>query len=243
MLNISKNASILDSALEPKSYSIKIDPVYINIVVMNAADSEPETISFKIKKTDITESLVFAEQTLWAIDNDGISNLNSQNVLESKYIIPIFPNTYNTKNTPTGFFGNSLFTIFCPTKNLDDIIFRIGVATENSETVFSGNTDEEITFIDAATYKDLISPITVSTSQTTVSAGDTITVNVTCRDNVGTVYLEPIVGSLPKTRVNINNKTGSFKIDTTGLVSGDIVSIKLGYKYFTGVTVFNKTLA
>jgi hypothetical protein len=240
MLNISKNASLLDSTLETKSYSIKIDPVYINIII---TDSQEETVSFKIKKTDITQNPAFDEQTLWCINADGIENINSEKVLDSKYIIPIFVNTYNTKITPTQFCPNSLFNIFLPTKNLNDMIFRIGVAKENSETVFSGNTDEQITFIDAATYKDLISPITVSTSQTTVNAGDTITVNVTCRDNVETVYLDSIVGSLSKTRVNINNKTGSFKIDTTGLVSGDIVSVKLGYKYFTGVTVFNKTLA
>jgi hypothetical protein len=244
MLNISKYKA-LDEGAEFLSYTIKRDSTYISVDIDRGEDAG--TLSFKIKKTDITEHPSFDEQTYWIISDEFLSVIPEDLIVPTKFIVPVLTKTYNTKdssisNAGLSFVGAAVM-LFFKTKNIDDVIFRTLVAKTGSTTEFFGNTNEEITYTSEETWKEFVGGITATTNQTTVAAGDPITVNVICEDNVSMVYLEPIVGILPKTRVKITNKTGSFIINTDGLVAGDEVSIKLGYKYFTGVTVFNKTLA
>lgn len=86
---------------------------------------------------------------------------------------------------------------------------------------------------------ELMPEITVTSS--TVS-GDIVTVNFTTDPNLNYIYLVQESGYLPKTKVPVTNGTGSFKVVTTGMDSGDIVKVKMGFKYWVSRNDFIKTL-
>jgi hypothetical protein len=249
MLNISKSILASDIAYSDFkfiSYNIVKDSTYINFDITreNTQTEEVSNLYFKIKISDITNNINFDEQTIWAIDDSFVNGLDEENpVVSPLYLIAVLPKSFILKQNPSEAVNikNTSFYMFFKTKNIEDLVFR--VIQQNPDLEFSGDTGEEIVYSTQNSWKDLFSTISATTEQTTVNVGDDITVNVTCSDDIETVYLEAINAYLPKTRVNIVNKTGSFIIKTDGLNSGDTVSVKLSYKYFTGVTVFSKTLA
>jgi len=248
MLNISKSflsPNIAYSLFKYISYKIVKDSTFINFDINREnSDGDASNLFFKIRISDITNNTNFDEQTIWAIDNAGIDSINEENTtILPKYLIPILPKSHILKQSPTEVLNcdNTAFLMFFRTKDIEDLSFRFIVT--NPDLQIFGDTNEQVVETQFNSFKDLFSTISTTTQQTVVNAGDDIIVNVTCSDNISTVYLEPITGYLPKTRVKITNKTGSFVIKTDGLNSGDIVSVKLGHKYFTGAAVFNKTLA
>jgi hypothetical protein len=52
------------------------------------------------------------------------------------------------------------------------------------------------------------------------------------------LYAETTAGYLPKQRINIVNGTAQFTLLTQGLSSGDVIRVKLGWRYWTGETEF-----
>jgi hypothetical protein len=248
MLNISKSILPEDVAytnFKFISYKIVTDSTYINFNINREDDNEQASnLSFKVRLSDITNNVNFDEQTIWAIDDKFVYTIDEENpVVPPACVIPVLSKSMLLKDTPskTVSITNTSLYIFFKTKNITDVVFRI--MQQNPDLQFFGGTGEQITYTTEESWKDLMSTVSATTQQTTVTAGDDITVNVTCGDDIETVYLEPITGYLPKTRVKITNKTGSFIIKTDGLESGETVSVKLGYKYFTGAAVFTKTLA
>lgn len=101
------------------------------------------------------------------------------------------------------------------------------------------------TVIDSATsYKSLLAPITSTTTVTSPSVGDAIPVTVTCADtSVSKLYLDQVVGLLDKLQVDLTNGVGTFTILTNTLSAGETVKVKIGYKKYTSVNIFTKTLA
>jgi len=261
MLNINKQIQPIDSvnlASYITSYSIVKDSTFINFVIKrnykeppgNLGINPPEeetykenVLSFKVKISDITSNVNFDKQTIWVIDDGGLNLLDEDGIVPEKFIIPVLIKTHPLKSRPRDVINNdkTMFIMFFKTSNVEDIIFRVHTNIDNLQ--ISGSPNEQINYSQETFWKDLFSSIQVETAQTTVNPGDNIVVNISCGTNVDVVFLEPIVGYLPKTRVNIVNGKGSFIIKTDGLTSGDIVSVKLGYKYFTGAAVFTKTLA
>ena len=88
------------------------------------------------------------------------------------------------------------------------------------------------------TIRDFVSPITLSSAQSSVTADGSITVNVSTDTFIDEVYLEQVYGLLNKTRVKLTNGQGSFILYATGLESGDTVRVKAGHKKFTGIADF-----
>jgi hypothetical protein len=72
--------------------------------------------------------------------------------------------------------------------------------------------------------------------------GDIITVDFTTDDDIDFIYLEQVHGQLPRVKVPVTNKTGSFKIITTGMISGDEVEVKLGHRYWVNKESFKLVL-
>ena len=75
-----------------------------------------------------------------------------------------------------------------------------------------------------------------------IDAGDTDTVNFKMVDKDGTtieknstLYLESTGGYLPKTRVDVTNGLGSFKVTALGLGAYDTFKVKMGFRNYTGV--------
>jgi len=88
-------------------------------------------------------------------------------------------------------------------------------------------------------YEDLMSHINVGSH--TID-GDIITVDFTTDDDIDFIYLEQVHGQLPRVKVPVTNKTGSFKIITTGMISGDEVEVKLGHRYWVNKESFKLVL-
>jgi hypothetical protein len=79
--------------------------------------------------------------------------------------------------------------------------------------------------------------------QEQVPAGQEVAASISLRKHSGELvaksceaYLESTGGILPKNRVDIIDGIAHFNILTTGLVPGDTVRIKAGWKYWTGET-------
>jgi hypothetical protein len=93
-------------------------------------------------------------------------------------------------------------------------------------------------------WKTIFAPVTLSTTQTTVSPGDTILVNVSTTDtSLDKIYISQVTGILDRNVVSLTNGIGSFNILTDSLTSGTTVQVKAGHKLFTNVNTFSKVLA
>jgi len=85
----------------------------------------------------------------------------------------------------------------------------------------------------------LLPEITVTSS--TVS-GEIITVNFTTDSKISNIYLVQDSGYLPKTKIPVTNGAGTFKVVTTGMDTGDVVKVKMGFRYWVSRNDFTKTL-
>ena len=55
------------------------------------------------------------------------------------------------------------------------------------------------------------------------------------RDSVSsTVFLEEVNGYLPKRRVDLVNGMAQFRVGALGLINGDTVRVKAGFRFYTG---------
>jgi len=87
-------------------------------------------------------------------------------------------------------------------------------------------------------YLDTWLPVTVS-GPTTITAGTSQSYTVTAPEGT-TVYLTLDNGITNRTKV----KNGqSFLLNTDGLTAGEVVTVKLGYKYWASVSEFQITLS
>ena len=122
------------------------------------------------------------------------------------------------------------------TCSVDDctVIYRAA----NANVVMNGSTISPIDTIES-THAFLHNwlPITI-TGAATITAGSTATYTVTGTANT-TVYLSTDIGVINRSRVT---ESKTFQLDTTGLEAGETVTIKAGYKYWSGVTKMVITL-
>tara|TARA_B110000467_G_scaffold18735_1_gene16425 strand:- start:1924 stop:3021 length:1098 start_codon:yes stop_codon:yes gene_type:complete len=77
---------------------------------------------------------------------------------------------------------------------------------------------------------------------------DTVNFKMTDVDGVTinhatSVYLENSGGYLPKSRVDITDGTGSFKVGALGMDSGDTFKVKIGFRNYTGLADVEYTVA
>ena len=86
-------------------------------------------------------------------------------------------------------------------------------------------------------FLDTWMPITI-TGPTHVNAGSSVSYTVYASSNA-TVYLSTDIGMINRSKIT-NNKT--FLLNTDGLTAGETITIKTGYKYWSGVSTFTVTL-
>lgn len=94
----------------------------------------------------------------------------------------------------------------------------------------------------SGTIRTLMLPHLSIAGPAEITAGSEATLTVQVEDVNGepisratTVYLEAISGVLSKSRVVTKNGVATFPVYATGLVHGDTVRVKVGWKYFPGV--------
>ena len=90
---------------------------------------------------------------------------------------------------------------------------------------------------------------TITSGGTTIDADATDTVDFKMVDADGaliekdtTVYLESTGGYLPKSRVDVVDGLGSFKVTALGLAAAETFKVKLGFRNYTGVKDVNYTV-
>lgn len=76
-----------------------------------------------------------------------------------------------------------------------------------------------------------------------ITAGTTINVQVTTNPSFKRVYLESICGVLDRSEVVLKNGQGQFNILTSTLQAGEVVDVKVGFKYWTNVERIQITLS
>jgi hypothetical protein len=198
--------------------------------------------------------------------DDETADAQEHTVLEGD-LINSYANTLPTKDFNT--FGDATVIAFFVTKDnpsADDIIpviirpavkadgeywnntpeieyFNIDLAGTNyaEHTVtFTGNlTKHPLDPIIRLTF-ELMPEINVTSSAQT---DDILTVNFdVTSDKVDFIYLVQDSGYLPKLKIPVTNGSGSFKVVTTGMNSGDLVRVKMGFKYWVNRNTFTKTL-
>ena len=211
-------------------------------------ESENKTyIDVSIPFSEIKNHVNFADQTMWGINNDSLS----KTTLSGSDLVPLLTLSLIKKNPVliSSEFGAqfSPFRIFVPGKNssLEDCVFQIKIPDTTVDSFPDVNvsvggpsyTNEQIGSL--ANWKNLIQTPSL---QSTITPGN-IKVDVTVTDtDISEVFLESIVGSVDRTRVVLTNGVGRFNISTSSLQTGEVVRVKLGYKYFTGVTEFTATV-
>lgn len=207
-----------------------------------------------INLQDIKDNISFDEQTLWAVDDSFIKeNKYKQNVVvPPTAIINVFSKTIVGKTSisePTSNYALLPIKIFVPKadSSIQDIYILLvepGLLPELQTPFIStitGTTDIETVQITPTTRSVLVSPINVSPNTDSPVAGDDIVISLTA-SNVNYVYVQPIVGIVNKTKVKLTNGTGTVTIKTDSLNSGDEVDIKFGYRYFSNIARYTKTL-
>jgi hypothetical protein len=198
----------------------------------------------------------FADQTMWAI-SDNIFDRIKEGVLytvTSDDLVSIFTKTHISKTPfissrdidgnkcPIKIFVPSKnstindITIIVPSKDTNDVLIDvISTVEENNNVVVSDYT---------ATWKSLISPITIVSSKSTLNPDDTTILTVTTSDtSITEVYAESVFGIITKTRIILTNGVGTVGLSALGLSSGDQIRVKFGYKLFTGVADYTNTIA
>ena len=205
----------------------------------------------------IKEDKAFASQSLYEFKFDPYSE--DTQILNYTSIKNKLAETFNNRTIPVNKYtieDIAPFKLFVPstTSSLDECIFVIAtpnsIDVEPTETGYTKNITVQFSGAaataaitqanDTGGFIQLCNiPVATELSRT----DDTITVGVSVSDtSIPQVFLEPVYGSVNKTRVNMTAGSGTFTILTTGLNSGDAIRIKLGYKYIDGLSNFITTV-
>lgn len=206
-----------------------------------------------IKLSELQKKSGFVDQTLWTRVSSSLLALEADpdtpyvyhpTVVNEGNIIDMFGETvvakpYTLTNLSSKY-TNYLYSIFVPdASDFSSCVIRLTIDV-NYEPGFEVVGPSANLFVDEhVLYTDLVSPITLSSNQTTVAPDSSITVNVQTDTFIDEVYLEQVYGILNKSRVKLTNGSGSFVIYANGLQAGETVKVKAGHKKFTGISNFS----
>jgi hypothetical protein len=247
----------------PIQFEYKFDTVDANNIQVTFTNVTENKIFFTYI-INFTQTLLntFVAQTVYGVATEYHAENNGKTeVVSPGDIVNYSDTTFSTKDEAPHFVGKSIVKFFCTKNNptINDLIFMVYApvapndpsapntyGAQNVDPTWAphtitvdGTAIDSTSFVkEIASIKDLLYPIT--TSYTT--SGNVITVNVTTNPAITEVYLSSTVGYIAKTVVPITNGTGTFNVVTTGLNSGDVVNVKIGYKYWSNVVTFNTTI-
>jgi hypothetical protein len=263
MATIKKSLNTKINAFKGKTGTIKYwveilqDQIEIKIYSSEVVDDQETDVVILwdiIKLEELQKKPGFAGQTWWTRISESALPLmfdEEQAIpqeLHESSVIDIFGNTLISKPASFSNRGSStvdnLYSFFVESDDtLSTCLVRLSINpdyTAGFEVVGPSSSS----FLDeVVTLPDVIAPISLSSTQSTVSPDSSITITVTTEAYINEVYLEPVCGILNKTRVKITNGQGSFKILTTGLEAGDEIRVKAGHKKFTGIASYSKTVS
>jgi hypothetical protein len=238
--------------IQPEQIEIK---VYSNEVI---GDDEPADIVILwdiIKLSELKKKPGFVDQSAWTrISTDILVRMISDDgqdiplELPESGLVDMFGETLVTKPhslaTLADNYVNPLYTIFaadttdftnCTLRLMFDAKYEAGFEVEGPSA--SSFVNEHVNI------QDLVAPITLSSTQSTVTANSSISVTVNSEPYIDEVYLESVSGILNKTRVKLTNGVGKFSIMTTDLEAGEEIRVKAGHRKWTGIASFSKQIS
>jgi hypothetical protein len=233
-------------------HSFDIQPELLEYKLINK-DDDTTIIHIKLTLAELQQANRFYSQTMFGVYNSAIKLDGSLVNLNSSDLSSLFQSTLPSKSL---FLQNSTvnnntmllpFRIFVTYASDDFTKFKYHLAKvqgEEAPTV-TVNTNNTATYNPTPTnWKSLIDDVlTLSTNQSNITPGDKILVTIqSSNTNLDYVYLEQVSGILDRTKVALTNGTGSFNILTDTLSSGDVAEVKYGYKLYTGIGTFTKSI-
>jgi len=193
----------------------------------------------------------FSEQSFWSCPDTFLSpelvtltsselvNLGHRSLATKSYI------HRSGETTSSLDCANCPWLLFVPHKNatLSECTIRVVKPDVETNLITIVNIDATNNCVVDPTLKncgDFITDIECTTQEV---SSNMIKVAVSVSDTkITQLYLEPICGLLDRTVVNLINGVGTFNVLTNTLSSGDVVSVKVGYKHFSNVTTYTKTI-
>lgn len=210
-----------------------------------------------IKLSELQKKPGFVDQTLWTrISDKWLPVQPDENEpyvyypleLHESALVDMFGETVVTKpkslTTLASPYTAAIYSIFvsdaddfttCTIRLLFDPKHEAGFEVEGPSA--SSFVDQHVSF------EDLVAPITLSSTQTSVTPNSSISVTVNSEPYIDEIYLESVTGALNKTRVKLTNGQGKFSIITTDLEVGEEVRVKAGHKKWTGIANFSKEIS
>jgi hypothetical protein len=261
--NVELNPITVYWKVDPQYFEIKVS--YLEEININEDGSLKETPTYepkihfwhKVPMSALTAKPGFSDQSVWNVKyGDMFSQyvINTDGTYSPMEVAPTqlhdhFAETYiNKGNYQSKLTSDILYQIRVPAIEGDMTDFAYVVMLDGTE--YSGSYIPYV--IDSASIPATASepsgglpvdPITV-TGPETATAGSTVTVNVSTTAGVGFVYLEQVHGMLPRVKIPLNPQgQGSFNVLTTGMETGDEIEVKVGFKKWTNVTTYTKTLS
>lgn len=193
----------------------------------------------------------FSEQSFWSCSDSSLSP--DLVTLTSSVLVNLGNRSLSTKSPihPSGQISSGQdcahcpWLLFVPHKNatLSECTIRVSKPDEETNAITIVNIDATDNCVVDPTLKKYVDIITDIECTTQEVSSNMIKVAVAVSDTkITQIYLEPICGILDRTVVNLTNGAGSFTVLTNTLSAGDVVSVKVGYKHFTNVTTYTKTI-
>ena len=194
----------------------------------------------------------FCDQSVWTVTDTcyPLSNSNGDSTcyaVPAPLVIDLLAETLVSKkqgySQESGYFYTP-FGIFVEDSSGDFSDFTYVIKDSDTvDYIVEGPSAEHVTNETIRFARDLIAPVTLSSSQSTVTPDSSITIDVSSNPNVKEVYLEQVYGIPNKLRVPLTNGVGSFKLLTTGMDVGDVVRVKAGHRKYTGIADFSITIS
>ena len=126
--------------------------------------------------------------------------------------------------------GCPLVTVATPYKGCSIDEADIIVFMDNSVQPVGWEFTRQIQSFTPYVQQQFVAPITIA-GPGTAQAGNAVTFQVVAPHAKQTIYLEATAGVLNRQRLS---GSGSVRLDTTGLDSGETIKLKAGYRYWPG---------
>lgn len=223
----------------PMTLSIDIQPEMVEIKLYGTDDNSIINMWHKIPLSTFTDLKGMYGQSAWIVPHkfalSEVDGAPAPLTVESYMLIDMFAGSFNRRGARVAdvdLYEHSVYSIFVPSTQADftECTFVIRTPQGDDEyTLVGGTADGVITG-----NKELVDPITMTTTSTSVEPDGSVTVNVTSSSYVDEIYLEQISGIPNKKRVDLVNGQGKFKLYATGLEVGEVAKVKAGHKKFVG---------
>lgn len=208
----------------------------------------------KLSLDTLKSKISLADQSLWSVHIDDLyttTDHDSPTDITAFQVFDVFGNAIDTKGQYSDINKNEIFQVFVPfVEGATMLDFDIRLTID--ETVYNGKSisykvdpaspSKNLLVDQSKRPSEFVAPIT-ATGPATISANSSAVVNVSTLPGISAVYLEQVHGILPQVKIPLTNGQGSFTVLTLGMVAGDEVQVKLGFKKWINGTMYKKVIS